>query len=266
MANLGQIPVQNEEALNCSAYYEFLQRLVFAFHSHRQNMLKKDPGLRYDTSLMGFEVIGRSLSGIPEQLAYLNAYLLSSTTEAAAIATEPLWAGFDAVISDPMVQERLEIKRNVALASLKPYNVFEKLKDPELDSRAAENFLEILKKEKGHYVYIDFWGIWCRPCMEEMPHYKKFIEEANGKPISFLFLAVETSEKDIESVKEKYKIPGKFISLKKAETSLANQLMDFTSYPSRFFLDPEGNIISRSLAPVSNPAGLLAQLNFLMKK
>jgi thiol-disulfide isomerase/thioredoxin len=265
LANLGQISIQNEEALNCSAYYEFLSRLVFSFHSNQQNQLIKDPGKRYDSALMGFDVIGRVLSGVPEQLAYLNAYLLSSLTETAAIATEPMWASFDGSINEPLVQDRLERRREEALASFTPYNVFEKLNDPQLDKRVAEDLSEIFKKEKGRYVYIDFWGIWCKPCMVEMPHYKKLIEEANGKPVSFLFLAVETSEKDVESVKEKYKIPGKFISLSREETALANRLMGFTSYPSRFLLDPEGNIISRSLTPVTNSEGLLAQLNFLMK-
>ena len=129
------------------------------------------------------------------------------------------------------------------MAGFKPYNIFEKLNDSQLNSRAAKDLAAMLKKEKGRYVYIDFWGTWCKPCMVEMPHYKKLIEEANGKPISFLFLAVETNEKDAESVKEKYKIPGKFISLNKEETAIANKLMEFTTYPSRFLLDPEGNII-----------------------
>lgn len=47
-----------------------------------------------------------------------------------------------------------------------------------------------LDKYKGKYVYLDFWAPWCTPCVEEIPHLKKLIEEYKNKDIIFVSVCV----------------------------------------------------------------------------
>src|SRR4051794_25948885 len=39
-----------------------------------------------------------------------------------------------------------------------------------------------LSEYKGKVVLLDFWGMWCGPCVAFLPHGKKVVEEFKGRP------------------------------------------------------------------------------------
>jgi thiol-disulfide isomerase/thioredoxin len=56
----------------------------------------------------------------------------------------------------------------------------------------AQEFLTNLKSSfSGKSILIDFWAIWCPPCIEEMPYSKKLYTEAKGLPIVFVYLCTD---------------------------------------------------------------------------
>lgn len=54
-----------------------------------------------------------------------------------------------------------------------------------------------LSDYKGKVVYIDFWGTWCSPCIQEIPDALKLQEDYKDKPVVFLYVALEYDEKNI---------------------------------------------------------------------
>lgn len=49
---------------------------------------------------------------------------------------------------------------------------------------------EILSKNNDTLYVTNFFATWCGPCMMEMPHFKKKIEELKGQPVKFTFINI----------------------------------------------------------------------------
>jgi thiol-disulfide isomerase/thioredoxin len=54
-----------------------------------------------------------------------------------------------------------------------------------------------LSDYKGKIVYVDVWGTWCGPCIQEIPDALKLQEAYKDKPIVFLYVALEYGKNDI---------------------------------------------------------------------
>ncbi len=49
-----------------------------------------------------------------------------------------------------------------------------------------------LVNTKNDTLYItNFFATWCGPCMKEIPHFKKKMEELKGQPVKFTFISVD---------------------------------------------------------------------------
>lgn len=49
---------------------------------------------------------------------------------------------------------------------------------------------ELLSKNNDTLYVTNFFATWCGPCMMEMPHFKKKIEELKGQPVKFTFINI----------------------------------------------------------------------------
>ncbi len=97
---------------------------------------------------------------------------------------------------------------------------------------------------KGKFLYLEFWGSWCRPCISEIPHLKKAYNEIDTTKIDFLGVAKDKPEALRKTLKEK-EIVWKQILFEKEEGIIKDY--NITSYPSSFLIDPNGKIIARGL-------------------
>lgn len=59
-----------------------------------------------------------------------------------------------------------------------------------------------LEEMTGKVVYLDFWGTWCYPCLQEMPHSLQLQKKFEGKAVEFVFVALEYGAEDIERWKK----------------------------------------------------------------
>lgn len=51
-------------------------------------------------------------------------------------------------------------------------------------------FSNVLKNNKGKWLYVDFWASWCKPCLETMPESNKLKKELKSENIEFIYLAL----------------------------------------------------------------------------
>jgi thiol-disulfide isomerase/thioredoxin len=260
---LRNIPLQNEKALANSAYYSFIARWIESIYMILSN--DRNYNDLSSAASRSLEILDGDYKGIAREIAYYNSYSWSANSELAAFRLEQVWDRFDSVITDNFVQQALELKRSTVLQQFVPFSVADKLRKLSTDSFAIKNLLSILEKEKGRFIYIDFWGKWCAPCMADMPYYRAFIEQFNDKQIIFLFLGVKTSTTDSKAVQQRFAIPGKFLILNEMETTILNQVFGFSSYPSRFIIDPKGNAVTKNIRPL-NPKDAADLIKMMIKK
>jgi thiol-disulfide isomerase/thioredoxin len=51
---------------------------------------------------------------------------------------------------------------------------------------------------QGKIVYLDFWGTWCYPCLQELPHSLELEEEFGEEEVAFVYVALEYDSTDQE--------------------------------------------------------------------
>lgn len=126
-----------------------------------------------------------------------------------------------------------------------------------LDGKAVS-----LKDFQGSVVYLDFWSHSCRPCIEDMPGFKKLQEEFKTKNVKFISIAITSNRDRIETILEKNNMTGtQLFQPGKDEELMKNYAI--TSIPRYVLIDKQGNIWNH-MAPRPTAPELKEQLNALL--
>lgn len=120
-----------------------------------------------------------------------------------------------------------------------------------------------LKSFGGRILFIDFWGSWCKPCMEEMPYSIKLHQELDSSKVLFIYInnPADSYEKWVETVN---RLGLKGINLK-ADTETQKLLTDyyvFTNYPFYVVHDLSGRPVNieGGIRPSGNAREVLLSL------
>ncbi len=98
---------------------------------------------------------------------------------------------------------------------------------------------------RGKVGVIDFWGTWCKPCIEEIPQYNAFYKEYSGKGIVFVAIAVESgSEDDVRAAARRLRIQYPVAA---ATASEVDQFGDVPVFPSTWIVNSRGKIVRELL-------------------
>ncbi|MEZ4811763.1 MAG: TlpA family protein disulfide reductase [Allomuricauda sp.] len=54
-----------------------------------------------------------------------------------------------------------------------------------------ESFEPLLHKTDGKTYVINFWATWCKPCIEELPHFEKVNAEQKGNNVEVLLVSLD---------------------------------------------------------------------------
>jgi peroxiredoxin len=95
-----------------------------------------------------------------------------------------------------------------------------------------------LSSYKGKYVYIDFWGTWCQPCLAEIPHLTKFYRSVSHEKLEIIGVAQdkETSLREFVKVQEIEYPNG-------VSTPSILAQYNITRFPTSFLVNPKGIIV-----------------------
>jgi len=130
---------------------------------------------------------------------------------------------------------------------------------------------------KGKVVYIDFWGTWCYPCVQEIPDAVELQKKYANKPVVFLYVALEYDEENIAEWKNfiagKNERFGNFLDNKPfpgihvvAEKQFGNEKIKpykINFAPTHVLVDQNGNIVS---ARAKRSKGIADQIDELLEK
>ena len=101
-----------------------------------------------------------------------------------------------------------------------------------------------LEDLRGKYVYLDFWGTWCAPCLKEMPELRAVYQEIDTQQVAFLGIAADSPE-DLQVFLEKEDLP--WPQLLADEGINIPELYSIIEYPTSFLIDPEGKIVAKNV-------------------
>jgi thiol-disulfide isomerase/thioredoxin len=90
----------------------------------------------------------------------------------------------------------------------------------------------------GKFYMIDFWAVWCGPCVGEMPKLHEAYEEFKGKNgFEVLSLSFDRSPDDIAKFRaEKFKMPWLHTFLDGGFKNELSKRFEVESIPKRFWL------------------------------
>ncbi|AUD02288.1 TlpA family protein disulfide reductase [Spirosoma pollinicola] len=134
--------------------------------------------------------------------------------------------------------------------SLKPGEYFLPFVAPEFSTGRSISLTSV----KGKWVYIDFWGTWCKPCVEMIPTLKKLYQGLDKSRFEFIGIAGNQSPEQLRRFIKKNELTWPQILSTDNKQLIAQYHIN--SYPTSVLLDPSGKIIAKDLSLESLSAKL----------
>ncbi len=111
-----------------------------------------------------------------------------------------------------------------------------------------------LSAYKGKYLILDFWGLWCHPCIKAMPNLKKMNDLLDKSKVEIIGIAYDTNKKKIQNflTEKGYNWVNLFEDMNpnNAPISFVKELK-ISAFPTMLLVDPEGRIVEENL-PIDN--------------
>lgn len=124
------------------------------------------------------------------------------------------------------------------------------------DSKTSDKFPEFKAKtvdgediandifKNSKLTVVNVWGSWCGPCVQEIPELQKLYENMKDKGVNVIGIA-QDSTTDMDAVKEiidQDKVTYKNLV---PEEALMDFIMGIQAFPTTYFVDSDGNIVSK---------------------
>jgi len=99
-----------------------------------------------------------------------------------------------------------------------------------------------LENYKGKYVLLDFWGEWCKPCIEELPHLKELYSKTDRTKFEMIGIAAYSTNEGIKKLIDQYGIEWPQIS-----SNAVVATYGIGMFPTTILLDTDGVVIAKNL-------------------
>lgn len=112
---------------------------------------------------------------------------------------------------------------------------------------------DIIAKQKGKLIVIDFWATWCAPCRAELPYLKKLLQEYSEDEIVFINISldIETQpwKKDLISRNE---TTNHYLMVNQDKSSFMKQF-GINAIPRYLILNQAGQVVDSEAPNPSDP-------------
>jgi thiol-disulfide isomerase/thioredoxin len=89
-------------------------------------------------------------------------------------------------------------------------------------------------------VLVDFWATWCKPCLDEIPHWNALHARYSGRGFAVLAITVESgAASEIKASVEKLKIKYQIVI---GDADVVTGFGGITGFPTTFLVDRDGFI------------------------
>lgn len=119
----------------------------------------------------------------------------------------------------------------------------------------------IIEINKGKVVYIDCWATWCGPCIAELPNSNKLMKLYKSEEVAFIFICLDSEEKNWKAVLSKYSLAGQHYFLSKNQSSEFRNAFNIKGVPHYILIDKHGDIFENG---TQSPSFIKAKLDRLV--
>lgn len=98
---------------------------------------------------------------------------------------------------------------------------------------------------KGRYLFIDFWGTWCKGCVLELPELQRIYQTVNKERIEFISIAGGQSPVLLEKFLKKR--PLAWPQIISNDQNKLVETYNITGYPTNVLVGPDGKVVARNL-------------------
>lgn len=112
----------------------------------------------------------------------------------------------------------------------------------------------------GKIVMLNFWAVWCGPCVQELPAINAASKEWESKGVVVLAIAVKTNEQ-LSSVQQFINQNGYTFPVLFDSQSVASSLYGATTLPTTFFIDADGVVKKMQVGSFKDQAAIDNVLN-----
>lgn len=98
---------------------------------------------------------------------------------------------------------------------------------------------------KEKYIFIDFWGSWCLPCLQYMPLLAEIYKDVDVSKIDFIGIAGRDNHNNSLKVINDQAILWK--NILSTEVNNLTDIFNIVKYPTGILISPEGKIIEKDI-------------------
>lgn len=99
---------------------------------------------------------------------------------------------------------------------------------------------------KGKYLFVDFWGTWCKPCVQEIPELQRIYEGVDKQRIEFVSIA-GGNQAPGQLTKFLKKRPLAWPQIISDDKNKLIETYKITSFPTNVLVGPDGRVVARNL-------------------
>ncbi|ASP48980.1 TlpA family protein disulfide reductase [Cognaticolwellia beringensis] len=103
------------------------------------------------------------------------------------------------------------------------------------------HYKDIVEKNVGNVIYLDFWASWCTPCRRSFPWMNELQKKYGNKNFKVISINVDSERELAEEFLAN--TPAKFSVLYDPDGALASE-MKLKGMPSSFIINADGVVVS----------------------
>jgi len=128
---------------------------------------------------------------------------------------------------------------------------------PDFETQLISGEAFALSALRGNYVLLDFWGSWCGPCRKEFPKLKSLYADYHNKTYDdaenfhIVSIALEKSDAYTKQIIKKEGLNWDHHIIDVSRIVMASklaQLYDVKNLPTKFLINPKGQIMGTNLS------------------